>query len=139
MAHWAEVDENNIVTRVLVIDDNTTEEHEGYQWLVDNLGGTWVRTSYNTIRGVHLNGKEPFRYNYAGIGYYFDSEAGEDGAFIPEKPYDSWILDTEMYDWISPISYPTDGKVYVWDEENVSWHDLGDIIQDEEPPVDYNP
>ena len=83
MAHWAELDENNIVTRVLVGDNNDPNNDEGYQWLIDNLGGTWVKTSYNTIAGVHNNGGTPFRKNYAGIGYTWDSSRD---AFISPMP-----------------------------------------------------
>jgi hypothetical protein len=73
MSHWAELDENNIVIRVLVGDNNDPNGDEGYQWLIDNLGGTWVKTSYNST----------IRYNYAGIGYSYDSISD---AFIPPMP-----------------------------------------------------
>lgn len=76
MSHWAELDKNNKVIRVLVGDNNDPNGDEGYQWLVDNLGGTWVKTSYNAA----TNG---FRYNYAGIGYTYDPI---DDAFIPPMP-----------------------------------------------------
>lgn len=81
MSHWAEIDENNMVTRVLV--GSNDDPDEGYQWLVDNLGGTWKKTSYNTIGGIHTLGGIPFRKNYAGIGYTWD-EARD--AFIPPMP-----------------------------------------------------
>jgi hypothetical protein len=83
MAHWAEIDENNIVIRVTVGDNNDPNGDEGYQWLLDNLGGTWLKTSYNTIGGVHTTGGVPFRKNYAGPGYIYDSVKD---AFIPPKP-----------------------------------------------------
>lgn len=76
MAHWAELDETNTVLRVLVGDNNDPAGDEGYQWLIDNLGGTWVKTSYNAA----TNG---FRFNYAGIGYTYDPI---DDAFIPPVP-----------------------------------------------------
>ena len=76
MSHWAELDGNNKVTRVLVGDNNDPNGDEGYQWLLDNLGGTWVKTSYNAA----ANG---FRYNYAGIGYTYDADAD---AFIAPRP-----------------------------------------------------
>lgn len=76
MSHWAELDGNNKVTRVLVGDNNDPNGDEGYQWLLDNLGGTWVKTSYNAA----VNG---FRYNYAGIGYTYDADAD---AFIAPRP-----------------------------------------------------
>lgn len=108
MAHWAEIDANNVVLRVTVGDNNDPAGDEGYQWLVDNLGGTWVKTSYNAT----------IRKNFAGIGYLFD-EARD--AFIPLKPYDSWVLDEETCRWEAPVAYPTDGASYVWDEPTTSW------------------
>ena len=88
MAHWAEIDGNGTVTRVTV--GNNAEPNEGHDWLVKNLGGTWVKTSYNTLGGVHALGGTPFRKNFAGIGFTYD--AGRD-AFIPPKPYPSCTLD----------------------------------------------
>jgi hypothetical protein len=82
MAHWAELDENNVVLRVLVGDNNDPANDEGYQWLIDNLGGTWKKTSYNTVAGVHTLGGTPFRKNYAGIGYTYDESRD---AFLPPK------------------------------------------------------
>ena len=82
MAHWAEIDENNIVLRVTVGNNDDPNGDEGYQWLIDNLGGTWKKTSYNTVAGVHTEGGTPFRKNYAGVGCTFD--AGRD-AFIAPK------------------------------------------------------
>jgi hypothetical protein len=81
MAHWAELDENNVVLRLTVGDNNDLDE--GYQWLLDNLGGTWVKTSYNTYGGVHSSGGTPLRKNFAQIGYSYDSTRD---AFIPPKP-----------------------------------------------------
>ncbi len=122
MAHWAELDENNIVTRVLV--GSNEDPDEGYQWLIDNLGGTWVKTSYNTLAGVHNAGGTPLRKNYAGIGYSYDEALD---AFIPPKPADrnSWIVDETTGLWKAPVDMPTEpapeGKYYTWDEESVSW------------------
>jgi hypothetical protein len=123
MAHWAELDENNIVVQVTVGDNNDLDE--GYQWLIDNLGGTWVKTSYNAIGGKKRNPNtgditdEPgFRKNYAGIGFTYDEVRD---AFIPPKPLPSWVLDEESCFWMEPIPRPTDGKNYVWNEETVSW------------------
>lgn len=88
MAHFAEVDENNIVLRVLVTDNNDPNYDEGYQWLIDNLGGTWIKTSYNGN----------IRKNFAGIGYTYDPERD---AFIAPKPDgDNWILDEETCKWV---------------------------------------
>jgi len=108
MAHWAELDENNVVLRVTVGDNNDPNGDEGYQWLVDNLGGTWVKTSYNAT----------IRKNFAGIGFTYDEERD---AFISPKPFDSWILDEETCRWEAPVEYPTDGKAYVWNEESATW------------------
>jgi hypothetical protein len=100
MAHWAEIDENNIVTRVLVTSNE--EQDEGYQWLIDNVGGTWIKTSYNTYAGIHTLGETPLRKNYAGIGYTYDAERD---AFIPAKPEGiGWVLNEETCQWENPIT-----------------------------------
>jgi hypothetical protein len=116
MAHWAEIDENNIVLRVLT--GNNDDSNEGYDWLIQNLGGTWIKTSYNTHGGVHYgdDGSPALHKNYAGIGYGFDGI----GFFAPQ-PYPSWTLDPETYYWQAPVPYPNDGKNYVWDEATLSW------------------
>ena len=106
MAHWAEIDENNIVVRVTVGDNN--DPTEGYQWLIDNLGGTWVKTSYNAT----------IRKNFAGVGFSYD--AARD-AFIPPKPHDSWVLDEDTCQWEAPVPYPTDGGMYAWNEDLGDW------------------
>jgi hypothetical protein len=106
MAHWAELDENNIVLRVTVGDNDLPDE--GYQWLIDNLGGNWVKTSYNAT----------IRKNFAGVGYQFDETRD---AFIAPKPFDSWILDEDTCTWSAPIAYPTDGFRYEWHEASASW------------------
>ena len=116
MAHWAELDENNIVTRVLV--GSNEDPDEGYQWLIDNLGGTWVKTSYNTQGGVHSLGGTPLRKNYAGIGYSYDADRD---AFIPPKPFNSWLLNEDTCLWDAPTPYPTDGEMYRWVEEDLNW------------------
>jgi len=118
MAHFAEIDENGIVLRVLVVDN--AQESNGQEFLANTLGlgGTWVKTSYNTIGGVHSNGGTPFRKNYAGIGYKYDSVRD---AFIPPKPYASWTLNEDSCLWEAPVAYPTDGALYTWNEETTSW------------------
>ena len=120
MAHWAEIDSDNIVTRVLVVADNV---EDGQAFLADELGlgGTWKKTSYNTIGGVHTNGGTPFRKNFAGIGYTFD--AAKD-AFIPPKPFASWTLNNASCLWEAPTAMPTDEKLYTWDEETTSWKEV---------------
>jgi hypothetical protein len=108
MAHFAELDETNTVIRVLVTDNNDPNGDEGYQWLVSNLGGTWVKTSYNGN----------IRKNYAGIGYTYDEALD---AFVPPKPFASWILNEETALWEAPVAYPADGILYTWDEEGQAW------------------
>jgi hypothetical protein len=95
MSHWAEIDENNIVLRVLVGDNNDSDE--GYQWLIDNLGGKWVKTSYNTYGGVHLLGGTPLRKNFAAKGNIYDETRN---AFISPKPEEgNWELNEDTCLW----------------------------------------
>jgi hypothetical protein len=105
MSHWAEIDENNIVLRVLVGNNSEPDEGEAF---MNSLGGTWVKTSYNGN----------IRKNFAGIGYTYDS--GRD-AFIAPKSYESWVLNEETCQWESPVPYPTDGVMYQWNEELADW------------------
>lgn len=128
MAHWAELDENNVVTRVLVGDNNDPAGDEGYQWLIDNLGGTWVKTSYNAVGGKRrdpntgeITNDPGFRKNYAGIGYTYNAEL--DG-FVPPKPFNSWVLNSDTCLWDAPVAYPNDGKFYRWNEETLSWDEV---------------
>ena len=123
MAHYAILDENNIVTMVfvgkneneIVLDENGNP----YDWEV-YYGAK--RTSYNTLNGTHLNGGVPFRKNYAGVGYTYDESRD---AFIPPKPFPSFILNEEKCNWDAPIPLPTqDDKLYVWDEESLNWIEL---------------
>jgi hypothetical protein len=102
MSHFAEIDNNNIVLRVTVGDNNDPNGDEGYQWLIDNLGGTWFKTSYNTYGGVHKDGGTPFRKNFAGIGFTYDRTRD---AFIPPKPeVGDWELneDTCLWEAVAP-------------------------------------
>jgi hypothetical protein len=108
MSHWAEIDENNIVLRILV--GNNSEPDEG-EVFMNSLGGTWVKTSYNGN----------IRKNYAGIGYTYDATRD---AFIAPKPFDSWTLDEETCRWVAPVAYPTDGKVYLWNEDITNWEEV---------------
>lgn len=102
MSHWAEIDENNVVIRVLVGNNDDPNGDEGYKWFVDNLGGRWIKTSFNTVGGVHLRGGIPFRKNGAAIGFTYDEERD---AFIPPKPPfgESWILNEETCLWEEPL------------------------------------
>ena len=121
MAHFAQIDENNIVTQVLVVGND--QEHRGQDFLANDLGlgGTWIKTSYNTHGGVHSNGGTPLRKNYAGIGYTYD--AGRD-AFIPPKPFNSWVLDEDTCLWNAPTPMPTEGGPYMWVEDDLNWQTI---------------
>ena len=111
MAHFAKVVDGR-VTQVIVA------EPEFFQTFVDSSPGEWIQTSYNTRGGVHTNGGTPLRKNYAGIGYSYDRQRD---AFIPSKPYNSWTLNDDTCLWDPPIPYPTDGKKYLWNEQNTNW------------------
>jgi len=124
MAHYAFLDNSNIVTEVIVGKD---EGEENTDWEVhygNFRGQVCKRTSYNTSGGQHNNGGIPYRKNYAGIGYSYDLIRD---AFIPQKPYASFILNEETCLWEAPVPYPTDGERYTWNEETISW-DLVSII-----------
>lgn len=115
MAHFAELNANNVVLRVIVVgnkdtaDANGVEKEEiGIAFCQRLFGGTWKQTSYNGN----------MRKNYAGIGYTYDS--GRD-AFIPPKPFNSWLLNETTCLWEAPVLCPTDGKQYVWNETTTSW------------------
>ena len=120
MAHYAFLDENNIVTEVIVGKDEGEDGIDWEQWYGDFRGQVCKRTSYNTIAGVHNNGGIPFRKNYAGIGYTYQSDID---AFVAPKPYASWTLDANAQ-WQPPVAMPTDGTMenpYTWDEATTSW------------------
>jgi len=114
VAHYAQLDENNVVTQVIVVAnsdeeiDGVFDESKGVEFCYNLLGGTWKKTSYNGN----------IRKNYAGIGYTYD--AGRD-AFIPPKPFASWVLVEETCQWAAPTAMPDDGKRYTWDEATTSW------------------
>lgn len=120
MSHFAKVTDG-IVTQVIVA------EPEFFETFVDTSPGEWIQTSYNTRGGVHYNPEtgEPsidqskaLRKNYAGIGFSYDRERD---AFIPPKPFPSWVLDGDTCSWNAPVAYPTDGKNYRWDENTTAW------------------
>ena len=130
MAHYAFLDENNIVTEVIVgIDENT----DNIDWEIkygEFRGQLCKRTSYNTKGGIYYDPatnqpaqdqSKAFRKNYAGIGYIYDATLD---AFIPPKPYPSWLLNTTTCQWEAPVPYPTDGKSYYWDEATLSWVEI---------------
>jgi len=115
MAHFAKLDENNIVVFVTVgRDEDDGKEAE----LSARTGDTYKQTSYNTVGGVHLLGGVPFRKNYAGIGYTYDEEKD---AFIPPQPYASWTLDEETCLWNPPIPCPNNENKYIWNETDSVW------------------
>lgn len=118
MAHFAQVDENNVVLQVLVIEQDVIDTgHFGDP-------ASWIQTSYNTRGGVHYgpdnqpDGGVPLRKNYAGIGYIYDPVRD---AFYAPQPYPSWTLDENTCWWQPPVPFPTDGKNYAWDEATISW------------------
>lgn len=115
MAHFAQIDENNLVTQVIVVSnsdclDESGNESEavGVAFCQSLLGGNWKQTSYNST----------IRKNYAGIGYQYDSSRN---AFISPKPYASWLLTESTCQWDAPVSCPTGDKMYEWDEPTISW------------------
>jgi hypothetical protein len=115
MAHFARIDENNVVQQVIVVANKDTADANGNEvesigvaFCQRLLGGNWKQTSYNGN----------FRKNYAGIGYTYD--AGID-AFVPPKPYPSWVLNSNTAQWEAPVPMPQDGKMYSWDEATQSW------------------
>jgi len=118
MAHFAELDGNNKVIRVVVVND--MYESDGENWCNEFFhGGTWKQTSYNTNKGVHYLSGTPFRKNFAGPGYSYDETRD---AFIPPQPYTSWLLDEDTCIWNPPVPYPTDDtKEWEWDEASQNW------------------
>ena len=117
MAHYAFIDSNNIVTEVIPGRDEGEDGVDWEQWYSEFRGQTCKRTSYNTVGNQHPEGR-PFRKNYAGIGYTYDDQRD---AFIPPQPFPSWVLNEDTCVWGAPIAYPTDGQLYNWDEETLSW------------------
>ena len=117
MAHYAFLDSNNVVTEIIPGKDEGEDGIDWEQWYGDFRGQVCKRTSYNTVANIHKTGGTPYRKNYAGIGYTYDF--GRD-AFIPPKPYASWLLNEDTCQWKAPIDMPTDG-IYSWDEANQSW------------------
>jgi len=112
MASYAKV-LNGVVVQVI------RAEADFFNSFVDTSVGQWIQTSYNTYGGSHPDGR-PLRMNYAGIGFTYNVDKD---AFIPPKPFDSWILDEDTCLWNSPIPYPSDGKIYKW-VEPVGWKEI---------------
>ena len=108
MAHFAELDSNNIVLRVIVVADE--HEADGENWCNNFAGGTWKQTSYNNN----------IRKQFAGIGFTFDAAKDK---FIAPQPYPSWALDSDD-DWQAPTARPDDDKMYYWDEDTLAWVEI---------------
>lgn len=129
MSHWAEIDNESYVIRTMVGENDSPDEGESF--FKNLIGGTWIKTSINTIGGIHYSQEldsegnrvpsadqsKSLRKNYAGPGYFYDKELD---AFIPPKPFASWILNAETCLWEAPQQKP-DGEDYIWSEEEQSW------------------
>jgi len=120
MGHFAQINENDVVVQVIVAEQDFI-----------NTGAVgdpsrWIQTSYNTIGGVHRLGGTPLRKNYAGIGYTYNRQLD---AFVPPKPYPSWILNNDSCLWEAPVPMPSDAgtgdpmKIYFWDESTLNWQE----------------
>jgi hypothetical protein len=142
MAHYALLDENDIVVNVIV---GKNEGDDGVDWerrYAEVSGLRCRRTSYNTKGGVHAQGKSPYRMNYAGIGYRYDAALD---AFIPPKPFESWVLDVSKCLWEAPVPFPDDGLPYRWDEPSVAWVEIPVASADDiesssgQQPVSFTP
>jgi hypothetical protein len=123
MAHYAKV-QNELVTQVIVA------EAEFFKTFIDSSPGEWIQTSYNTRGGIHYkpDSNDPsddqskaLRKNYAGIGYTYNAQLD---AFIPPKPFASWVLDEDTCLWNAPVARPTDDKRYRWNEDTLSWIEI---------------
>ena len=126
MASFAKIGLNGKVIEVIAVSNNelldangVESEVNGIQFLKDLTNWPiWKQTSYNTLAGQHLTGGTPLRKNHAAIGYTYDEDRD---AFIPPKPYPSWTLNENTCMWEAPTTYPTDGKLYNWNEQTTSW------------------
>jgi hypothetical protein len=125
MAHFAKLGVGNIVEQVIVVsNDIATTEQAGSDFInkLYNTRDVWKKTSYNTHGGVHNNNGTPLRKNYAGIGYQYDQQRD---AFIPPKPFNSWLLNEDTCLWNAPVAYPQDDNRYTWNESTLTW----DIVE----------
>ena len=118
MAHYAFLDDNNVVVQVITGKDEGEDFRDWEAFYANELGMPCKRTSYNTVGGVHQLGGTPYRKNYAGIGYTYDAERD---AFIPPKPFDSWVLNEGTCLWEPPVPMPAEGGPFTWDESSQSW------------------
>jgi hypothetical protein len=130
MASFAKIGLNGKVIEVLSVHNNELKDSNGIEQEVNGIDfltkltgyPVWKQTSYNTHGGVHNNGGTPLRKNHAGIGYTYDEDRD---AFIPKKPYNSWILNETTCLWNAPIAYPQDDNDYAWNESTLTW----DIVE----------
>jgi hypothetical protein len=115
MSHFAEINKNGIVQRVLVAEQDFINS--------GTVGdpSNWIQTSYNTYGGKHKLGGKPLRMNFAGINYSYDKKRD---AFIPPQPYNSWLFNENTCLWDSPVPYPSDGNRYNWNEEKINWEQI---------------
>jgi hypothetical protein len=127
MASFAKIENNiviavhSVVNEVLKDSNGSEQESIGIQFLrtlYNEPNAIWKQTSYNTNGGVHSLGGTPFRKNHAGIGYTYDENRD---AFIPQKPFNSWILNEQTCNWEAPVARPQDGQRYYWNEETLNW------------------
>ena len=127
MAHYAFLNDNNIVTEVItgVDEDQKDDLPEGFDswedWYADFRGQTCKRTSYNTIANEHSGEGTAYRGNYAGIGYTYDPE---NDVFYAPKPYSKWVLNESSWTWEAPEEYPDDGKEYIWNDNKGEWEEI---------------
>jgi hypothetical protein len=130
MASFAKIGLNNKVIEVLSVVNDVLKDSNGFEQEVNGIDfltkltgyPLWKQTSYNTYGGVHNNNATPLRKNHAGIGYTYDEDRD---AFIPKKPFNSWILNEDTCLWNAPIAYPQDGNIYKWNESILTW----DIVE----------
>ena len=113
MSHFAKVLGGKVIQVIVA-------EQDFFNTFVDTSPGEWIQTSYNTHGGQHPEGR-PLRKNYAGVGYTYDAIRD---AFIPPKPFASWLLNEDTCLWDAPVPYPQDGKIYHWNEETISWKEV---------------
>jgi hypothetical protein len=126
MASFAKIGLNNKVIEVLSVHNNELLDSNGVEQEVNGIDfltkltgyPMWVQTSYNTNSGVHNNGGTPFRKNHAGIGFTYDETRD---AFIPPKPFESWLLNEDTCRWEAPVARPNDNNMYKWNEEILNW------------------
>jgi len=130
MAHFAKIGLNNKVINVVAVDNRNLEDSNGIEQeqnginFLESITGwsLWVQTSYNTIKGIHKLNGTPLRKNYAGIGYTYDEDRN---AFIPKKPFNSWLLNETTCQWEAPVAKPDDENNYNWNETTTNW----DIVE----------